>query len=74
MTGDRSPLLAPCSRLSFNLAQDAPDWRCPRGAQEAEDGVPCSLGNDEAGIFPGNPDIRFPRNTKREDGLYKSVE
>ncbi|KAJ1188584.1 hypothetical protein NDU88_005343 [Pleurodeles waltl] len=63
------------SRVDGNgINEDAPDWRCPRGAQEAEDGVPHSLGNDEAGIFPENLDIRVPRNTKREDGLYTSIE
>ncbi|KAJ1133480.1 hypothetical protein NDU88_011768 [Pleurodeles waltl] len=63
-----------CSRLSFNPAQDASDWRCPRGVQEDEDGVPRSLGNNKADTFPENPDIRVLSDTKREDGLHTSVE
>ncbi|KAJ1082948.1 hypothetical protein NDU88_003109 [Pleurodeles waltl] len=60
-------------RLSFNPAQDASDWRCPRGIQEEEDGMPRSLGNDEADTFPENPDVRVPSDTKREDGQHASV-
>ncbi|KAJ1083392.1 hypothetical protein NDU88_003551 [Pleurodeles waltl] len=55
-------------------SRDASDWRCPYGVQEDEDGVPRSLGNDEADTFPENPDIRVPSDTKREDGLHTSVE
>ncbi|KAJ1098660.1 hypothetical protein NDU88_003767 [Pleurodeles waltl] len=61
-------------RLSFNPAQEASDWRCPRGIQEDEDGVPRSLGINKADTFPENPDIRVLSDTKREDGLHTSVE
>ncbi|KAJ1113547.1 hypothetical protein NDU88_001789 [Pleurodeles waltl] len=59
-------------RLSFNPAQDASDWRCSRGVQEDEDGVPRCLGNDEAETFPVNLDVSVPADTKREDGLHAS--
>ncbi|KAJ1100469.1 hypothetical protein NDU88_005555 [Pleurodeles waltl] len=66
--------LSYCSRLSFNPAQDASDWRWPCGVPKDEDGVPRSLDNDEADTFPENPDIRVPSETKREDGLHTAVE
>ncbi|KAJ1180510.1 hypothetical protein NDU88_005731 [Pleurodeles waltl] len=33
------------------------------------DSLLCSQGNGEAGTFLGNPDIRVPDRTEREDGL-----
>ncbi|KAJ1163518.1 hypothetical protein NDU88_003976 [Pleurodeles waltl] len=68
----RTPLFQ--ALISAEYPGDASDWRCPRGVQEDEDGVPRSLGNDEADTFPENPDIRVSSDTKREDGLHTSVE
>ncbi|KAJ1165841.1 hypothetical protein NDU88_006258 [Pleurodeles waltl] len=58
-----------CSRLSVNPAHDASEWRLPRGVRGENDGLPCYLGNGDAGTSLGNPDIRVPYRTKREDGL-----
>ncbi|KAJ1163133.1 hypothetical protein NDU88_003596 [Pleurodeles waltl] len=57
-------------RLSVNPAQDAPEWRLPCDVCGEKDGLPCSLGNGNAGTSLGNPDIRVPYRTKREDGLH----
>ncbi|KAJ1164927.1 hypothetical protein NDU88_005359 [Pleurodeles waltl] len=59
-----------CSRLSVNPAHDASEWRLPRGIRGKKVGLPCSLGNGDAGTSLGNPDIRVPYRTKREDGLH----
>ncbi|KAJ1200024.1 hypothetical protein NDU88_003853 [Pleurodeles waltl] len=56
-------------RLSVNPAHDASEWRLPLGVRGKKDGLPCSLGNGDAGTSLGNPDIRVPDRTKREDGL-----
>ncbi|KAJ1122819.1 hypothetical protein NDU88_001292 [Pleurodeles waltl] len=70
-----SRVLEPCSRLSVDPAHDAPEWRLPHGVRGENDGLPCSLGNGDAGTSLGNPDIRVPDRTKREDGLHlKKVE
>ncbi|KAJ1119550.1 hypothetical protein NDU88_007735 [Pleurodeles waltl] len=58
-----------CSRLSMNPAHDASEWRLPRGVRGEKNGLPCYLGNEEAGTCLGNLDIRVPSRTKREDGL-----
>ncbi|KAJ1083839.1 hypothetical protein NDU88_003994 [Pleurodeles waltl] len=68
----KTALVSPCSRLSINPAQDASDWRCPRGVYREDDGLPCFL-DDEAEITLENPDIRVPAGTKREDGLQGEV-
>ncbi|KAJ1172566.1 hypothetical protein NDU88_004411 [Pleurodeles waltl] len=57
------------SRLSGNPAHDASEWRLPRGVRGEKDGLPCCLGNRDAGTSLGNPDIRVPDRPKREDGL-----
>ncbi|KAJ1103876.1 hypothetical protein NDU88_001297 [Pleurodeles waltl] len=62
------------NRLPFNPAQDASDWRWPRGVHEEEDGSPRCLDDDDAGTTLENPDIRVPLRTKREDGLQAAVE
>ncbi|KAJ1105502.1 hypothetical protein NDU88_002908 [Pleurodeles waltl] len=59
-----------CSRLSVDPAHDAPEWQLPRGVRGEKDGLPCSLGNGDAGTSLRNPDIRVPDRTKREDGLH----
>ncbi|KAJ1134473.1 hypothetical protein NDU88_000925 [Pleurodeles waltl] len=61
--------LGPCSQLSIDPAQDASDWRWPRGVHGEEDSLPRSLDDDDAGPTLENPDIRVPSGTKREDGL-----
>ncbi|KAJ1101364.1 hypothetical protein NDU88_006432 [Pleurodeles waltl] len=66
-------LFVHCSRLSINPAQDAYDWRCPRGVHKEDDSLPRCL-DDEAGTTLENPDIRVPAGTKREDGLKGGVE
>ncbi|KAJ1216276.1 hypothetical protein NDU88_003880 [Pleurodeles waltl] len=58
------------NRLSVNPAHDAPEWRLPRGVRGEKDGLPCSLGNGDAGTSLGNLDIRVPDRIKREDGLH----
>ncbi|KAJ1111559.1 hypothetical protein NDU88_008881 [Pleurodeles waltl] len=63
-----------CSRLSINLAQDASEWRLPRGVHRDEEGLPGSLDDDDAGTALENPDIRVPSGTKREDGLKMTNE
>ncbi|KAJ1126527.1 hypothetical protein NDU88_004934 [Pleurodeles waltl] len=63
-----------CSRLSVNPAHDASEeWRLPLGVRGKKDNLPCSLGNGDAGTSLGNPDIRVPDRTKREDGLRLEV-
>ncbi|KAJ1216986.1 hypothetical protein NDU88_004584 [Pleurodeles waltl] len=57
---------APDDRILSNAKQ----WRLPRGARGEKDGLPCSLGNGDAGTSLGNPDIRVPYRTKREDGIH----
>ncbi|KAJ1155083.1 hypothetical protein NDU88_007819 [Pleurodeles waltl] len=37
--------------------------------REVDDNLPRSQGNGDAGKHLGNPDIRFPEHTEREDGL-----
>ncbi|KAJ1216094.1 hypothetical protein NDU88_003700 [Pleurodeles waltl] len=59
-----------CSRLSMNQAQEASKWRLPRRVHGEKDGLPGSLGNEDAGTALENPDIRVPSGTKREDGLH----
>ncbi|KAJ1088743.1 hypothetical protein NDU88_001898 [Pleurodeles waltl] len=61
-----------CSRLSINPAQDASDWRCPRGIHREDDSLPRFL-DDDAGTTLENPDIRVTAGTKREDGLQGGV-
>ncbi|KAJ1204527.1 hypothetical protein NDU88_008304 [Pleurodeles waltl] len=63
-----------CSRLSMNPAQDASEWRLPRGIRKEKDGLPGSLGNDDPGTALENLDIRVPSGTKREDGLQGGDE
>ncbi|KAJ1185383.1 hypothetical protein NDU88_002176 [Pleurodeles waltl] len=53
----------------MNPAHDASEWRLPRSVRGEKDGLPCYLGNEDAGTSLGNPDIRVPSRTKREDGL-----
>ncbi|KAJ1214073.1 hypothetical protein NDU88_001700 [Pleurodeles waltl] len=36
---------------------------------DVDEGLPSFQGNEDAGTHLGNPDIRVPKNTKREDGL-----
>ncbi|KAJ1173673.1 hypothetical protein NDU88_005499 [Pleurodeles waltl] len=63
-----------CSRLSFNPAQDASNWRWPRGVHGEEVGLPRCLDDADAGTTLENPDIRVPSGTKREDGQQGAVE
>ncbi|KAJ1166719.1 hypothetical protein NDU88_007116 [Pleurodeles waltl] len=58
-----------CSWLSENPAPDAPEWRMPLGVRGEKDGLPYSQGNGDAGNFLGNPELRVPDRTEREDGL-----
>ncbi|KAJ1084565.1 hypothetical protein NDU88_004711 [Pleurodeles waltl] len=53
----------------MNPAHDASECCLPRGVRGEKDGLPCCLGNEDAGTSLGNPDIRVPSRTKREDGL-----
>ncbi|KAJ1205364.1 hypothetical protein NDU88_000799 [Pleurodeles waltl] len=62
-----------CSQLSNKPAQDASDWRCPRGVHKGDNGLPRFL-DDETASTLENPDIRVPTGTKREDGLQGDVE
>ncbi|KAJ1142364.1 hypothetical protein NDU88_008690 [Pleurodeles waltl] len=61
-------------RLSINPAEDASEWRLPRGVHGEEESLPGSLDNDDAGTALENPDIRVPSGTKREDGLQRGNE
>ncbi|KAJ1217164.1 hypothetical protein NDU88_004759 [Pleurodeles waltl] len=54
-----------CSRLSNTPAQDASDWRCPRGIHKGDNKKSSTL---------ENPDVRVLAETKREDGLQGGVE
>ncbi|KAJ1207247.1 hypothetical protein NDU88_002639 [Pleurodeles waltl] len=56
-------------RLSGNPAHDASEWRLLRGVRGKEDGLPCCLGNRDAGTSRRNPDIRVPEKPEKEDGL-----
>ncbi|KAJ1205416.1 hypothetical protein NDU88_000851 [Pleurodeles waltl] len=52
-----------------NAAQDSPELRPQLFVRDVDEGLPSSQGNEDAGTRLGNPDIRVPRNTKREEGL-----
>ncbi|KAJ1216772.1 hypothetical protein NDU88_004371 [Pleurodeles waltl] len=58
-----------CDRVSDNPAHAAPEWQSNLCARDAINGLPCPQGNRDAGIILGNPDIRVPDRTKREEGL-----
>ncbi|KAJ1207105.1 hypothetical protein NDU88_002497 [Pleurodeles waltl] len=57
------------SRLSDNTAPDAPEWRTTLCVRGRDNDMPCSQGNGDAGKTLGNPDIRVPERTERNDGL-----
>ncbi|KAJ1137733.1 hypothetical protein NDU88_004130 [Pleurodeles waltl] len=57
------------SRLTGNPAHDPSEWHLARGVRGKEEGLPCCLGNRDAGTSLVNPDIRVPDRPKREDGL-----
>ncbi|KAJ1177558.1 hypothetical protein NDU88_002811 [Pleurodeles waltl] len=46
----------------------------PLGIRCENNGLSCSQGNGDAGNFLGNPDIRVPDRTEREDGLRLQEE
>ncbi|KAJ1104376.1 hypothetical protein NDU88_001788 [Pleurodeles waltl] len=56
-------------RLSGNAAPDSPELRPQLLARDVEEGWHSFQDNENAGTRLGNPDIRFPRNTIREEGL-----
>ncbi|KAJ1082213.1 hypothetical protein NDU88_002381 [Pleurodeles waltl] len=58
-----------CSRLSDNPSPNAPEWRTTLCGRGENDGLPCSPGNGDAGNILGNPDIRVPERTERDNGL-----
>ncbi|KAJ1107684.1 hypothetical protein NDU88_005073 [Pleurodeles waltl] len=56
-------------RLSDNAAPDSPELRTQLFVCDVDEGLASFQGNEDPGTHLGNPDIRVPKNTKREDGL-----
>ncbi|KAJ1201026.1 hypothetical protein NDU88_004842 [Pleurodeles waltl] len=62
-----------CSRLSTTPAPDAPDWRCPHGGHNGDDGFSRCQDNESRSALE-NPDVRVLKETKREDGFQGGGE
>ncbi|KAJ1156185.1 hypothetical protein NDU88_008909 [Pleurodeles waltl] len=58
-----------CSRLSDNAAPGAAETETVFRSCSRDDDAPGCWGNADAGSQPGNPDVRVPEKTTREDGL-----
>ncbi|KAJ1209858.1 hypothetical protein NDU88_005230 [Pleurodeles waltl] len=58
-----------CSRLSDNAAPGAAETETVFRSCGRDDDAPGCWGNVDAGSQPGNPDVRVPEKTTREDGL-----
>ncbi|KAJ1176070.1 hypothetical protein NDU88_001353 [Pleurodeles waltl] len=61
--------LGVCSRLSDNAAPDAAESRTAFRSCGGGDDSPSCQGNGDAGNQLGNPDVRVPESTEKDDGL-----